>query len=172
VLLLRQDVTASRPTRFLVLIPVALYNTPEPELGTPNSRVFQCGWQHADMLMWNYPDLDSQGWLVPASQQIIKGCDDFITLFLQRPNQFAEFLFGDRNDFERMQDNPLAFDSESWIEPEVGNLSERRFIDQRNHDPATVIVIEGRLHNHDERDAVAVPSRIAMDVELSHQRVE
>jgi hypothetical protein len=71
-----------------------------------------------------------------------------------------------------MQDNPLAFDSESWIEPRVGNLSERRFIGQRHHDPATVIVIEGRLHNYDERDAVAVPSRIAMDVELSHQRVE
>ena len=111
-------------------------------------------------------------WLVPASQQLIKGSDDFITLFLQRSNQLSEILFGDRNDFERMQDNPLAFDSESWIEPGVGNLSERRFIGQRHDDPATVIVIEGRLHNYDERDAVAVSSRIAMDVELSHQRVE
>ncbi|HEY3745254.1 MAG TPA: hypothetical protein VGL17_03380, partial [Gemmatimonadaceae bacterium] len=106
------------------------------------------------------------GWLVPASQQLIKGGDDFITLFLQRSNQLSEILLGDRNDFERMQDNPLAFDSESWIEPWVGNLSERRFIGQRHHEPATVIVIESRLHNYDERDAVAVSSRIAMDVEL------
>jgi hypothetical protein len=37
-----------------------------------------------------------------------------------------------------------------------------------SYDPATVVVIESRLHNYDERDAVAVPSRIAMDDELSH----
>jgi hypothetical protein len=37
VLLLRQDVTASRPTRIMVLIPVALYNAREPELGTPSN---------------------------------------------------------------------------------------------------------------------------------------
>jgi hypothetical protein len=50
------------------------------------------------------------GWLVPASQQLIEGSYDFITLFLQRSNQLSEILFGDRNDFERMQDNSLAFD--------------------------------------------------------------
>jgi hypothetical protein len=108
------------------------------------------------------------GWRVPPSQQLIKGSDDFITLFLQRSNQLSEILLGDRNDFERMQDNPLAFDSESWIEAGIGNLSKRRFIDQRHYDPATVIVIQGRLHNYDVRDTVAVSSGIAMNVELSH----
>jgi hypothetical protein len=110
--------------------------------------------------------------LVPTNQQFIEGGDDFVAVLLQRPDQLSEILFGDGHDFERVQDDRLTFDPESRIEAGVRNLPERRFIDQRHYDSATVVVIEARLHNYDERDAVAMPSWIAMDVELSHQRVE
>ena len=46
--------------------------------------------------------------LVPTSQQFIEGSDNFIALLLQRTNEFP-LRGGD--DFERMRDDQLTFDS-------------------------------------------------------------
>jgi hypothetical protein len=58
-----------------------------------------------------------------TSQQFVKGSDDFIALFLQRPDSFPEILPGNENDLERVQDDRLAFDSGSRIEAGIGHFT-------------------------------------------------
>ena len=60
--------------------------------------------------------------LVPTSQQLIKGSDDLIPVFLQRPDSFPKILPRDGNNLERMQNDRLALDSESRIEAGMGHF--------------------------------------------------
>ena len=60
--------------------------------------------------------------LVPTSQQLVKGSDNLIALFLQRPDSFPKILPGDGNNLERMQNDRLALDSESRIEAGMGHF--------------------------------------------------
>ena len=67
--------------------------------------------------------------LVPTSQQLIKGSDDLIPVFLQRPDSFPKILPRDGNNLERMQNDRLTLDPESRIKAGVGHFPERRFVD-------------------------------------------
>jgi hypothetical protein len=116
----------------------------------------------------------SAAWTLQQLREAVGFEERYEYLLHDRDSIFAKHLDEsiERLGVKVLKSPPRSPIANSVGERVIGTLSERRFIDQRHHDPATVIVIEGRLHNYDERDAVAVSSRIAMDVELSHQRVE
>lgn len=106
--------------------------------------------------------------LTPASQQLIERRDDHVTLFSQCINPLAQVLSGDGDDFQRVQYDRLALDSEGRIETGVDDLAERRSVYQGHYDPTPVLVIQGRLHNNDKWNAIAVASRVPMNVKLRH----
>ena len=65
-----------------------------------------------------------------------------------------------------------VLDLEGWIEACIGNVAEPDFADQRNDDPATVVVKQPLLGNNHEWNTGPQPADIAVDVELRHQSVE
>jgi hypothetical protein len=60
--------------------------------------------------------------LVPTSQQLIKGSDDLIALFLQRSDLLPKMLPGNGNHLEEIQHDRPALDPESRIEAGIGNF--------------------------------------------------
>jgi hypothetical protein len=62
----------------------------------------------------------------------------------------------------------LSFDPKGRIETRIRHFAECRFIDQRHHDAASVVVVQTGLNNNDKWNRIPMPAGVPVNVELGH----
>jgi hypothetical protein len=103
-----------------------------------------------------------------ARDQFIERVDDLLAFSGKRLYERPQVVCGNRDRFERMQDHRSFLDNERWVEARKADCIQVRFPYQGYDDAPSVVIEDGRLHDYDVRDGVAVLAAVAMNVELRH----